>query len=411
MGFASTAFSAGIGPMWESQYPYKASDGSDSTAADWTLPESDRFGTAFELENSYFLPSPATTDSEGNYVYSEMGTEAIKQELLAGRGVSISYHADQSMDPAAAYNMMADKALSLGVPQEMIDLYRPYALGEIPQEELTPEASEAGVCIFIVYMTGMTYEEYTEWMAENKEDLASQLAAASAETAVDPETAAAQAAALEAQSRAAAEKMGIDYDALIAHISVVQEANAGLYMNTDTYAQYVDNINASKNHGVCIVGWDDNYDVSNFPADHRPPANGAWIVRNSWGSQYGNDGYFYLSYYDQTISSVESFDFVLNETSDGVSAVDILAYDMMPAATVDSIKMDEATYMANVFTVEAEEVLDSVSIMTGARDTNVTIAVYMLNEDAETPVDGIMLDSVTKTFEFAGYHRVKETAA
>lgn len=39
------------------------------------------------------------------------------------------------------------------------------------------------------------------------------------------------------------------------------------------------------NHAVTIVGWDDSYSKENFNAEHQPPADGAWIVKNSWGAE------------------------------------------------------------------------------------------------------------------------------
>ncbi len=56
------------------------------------------------------------------------------------------------------------------------------------------------------------------------------------------------------------------------------------------------------NHGVVIVGWDDNYSKSNFSPN--PPGNGAFIVKNSWGPTSGDNGYHYVSYYDTTIGSL-----------------------------------------------------------------------------------------------------------
>ncbi len=54
------------------------------------------------------------------------------------------------------------------------------------------------------------------------------------------------------------------------------------------------------NHEVLIIGWDDDYDASNFRI--KPEGNGAWLCKNSWGTSSGNGGYFYLSYYDETIA-------------------------------------------------------------------------------------------------------------
>ena len=53
------------------------------------------------------------------------------------------------------------------------------------------------------------------------------------------------------------------------------------------------------NHRIMIVGWDDNFSKDNFYEGCKPDRDGAWLVRNSWGlDDYGNRGYFWLSYYD-----------------------------------------------------------------------------------------------------------------
>ena len=58
------------------------------------------------------------------------------------------------------------------------------------------------------------------------------------------------------------------------------------YYNNDTGAIYCDDANSCPtNHGVLIIGWDDNYAVENFLEEHRPSKPGAWIIKNSWGTK------------------------------------------------------------------------------------------------------------------------------
>ncbi len=72
------------------------------------------------------------------------------------------------------------------------------------------------------------------------------------------------------------------------------------YYNADKNAYYYYG-NKKPNHDVVIIGWDDNYDASNF--GHKCPGNGAFICQNSWGDRFGDDGVFYVSYYDTNIGN------------------------------------------------------------------------------------------------------------
>ena len=67
------------------------------------------------------------------------------------------------------------------------------------------------------------------------------------------------------------------------------------YYNAST-ASYYYNGTSGTNHGVLIVGWNDSYPAANFAT--LPPGNGAFLVKNSWGSSWGSSGYFWVSYYD-----------------------------------------------------------------------------------------------------------------
>ena len=59
--------------------------------------------------------------------------------------------------------------------------------------------------------------------------------------------------------------------------------NYSCYNNTTGALYCNDSSTHVANHGISIVGWDDNYSKENFSEDCRPSSNGAWIARNSWG--------------------------------------------------------------------------------------------------------------------------------
>ena len=50
------------------------------------------------------------------------------------------------------------------------------------------------------------------------------------------------------------------------------------------------------NHYVTVVGWDDDFPATSFLTE--APGDGAFLVKNSWGTDWGDHGYFWLSYYD-----------------------------------------------------------------------------------------------------------------
>lgn len=85
--------------------------------------------------------------------------------------------------------------------------------------------------------------------------------------------------------------------------------NGALYAGINSKNFYNDNKNlyseekAFSDHAITIVGWDDTYSKDNFklPNGHTPEHDGAYIGLNSWGSGFGDGGYFYISYDDANI--------------------------------------------------------------------------------------------------------------
>ena len=61
-------------------------------------------------------------------------------------------------------------------------------------------------------------------------------------------------------------------------------------------------------HALLIIGWDDNYSKDNFYYE-KPENDGAWLVLNSWGTSWANNGVGWLSYEDY-YSSVNDVKFI-----------------------------------------------------------------------------------------------------
>ena len=81
-------------------------------------------------------------------------------------------------------------------------------------------------------------------------------------------------------------------------LAILFDAEQGLDGYNSTAGAFY-HLNGTPNHAVALVGWDDNYPKENFAT--MPEGDGAWIIKNSWGSQYGDGGYMYISFYDGTV--------------------------------------------------------------------------------------------------------------
>jgi len=171
------------------------------------------------------------------------------------------------------------------------------------------------------------------------------------------------------------------------------------YWNETHYSYYYFG-DAGLNHAVAIVGWDDTWSRYNFST--VPSIDGAFIIKNSWGSGWGDRGFFYCSYNDTLIGK----DNALFLSSPPKNYDHIYQYD--PLGWVSSLyTADEKTgWAANVFTSTRSQNLSAVSFYTTDTNANYQVWVYV------NPNNGPVLNSSgaaftqNGTFANAGYHTI-----
>ena len=162
-------------------------------------------------------------------------------------------------------------------------------------------------------------------------------------------------------------------------------------------ASYYYSGSSPANHAITIVGWDDSYDRNRFAT--KPQGNGAFIVKNSWGSSWGENGYFYVSYYDTWIGRDNAF-FGAEEAG---NYDHIYQYD--PLGWVVSYgENSETAYFANVFTAQSAEGVTAVSFYTPATDSRYQLSVYKGVKNS--PVTGNAEISQSGTIGVPGYHTI-----
>jgi hypothetical protein len=172
------------------------------------------------------------------------------------------------------------------------------------------------------------------------------------------------------------------------------------YYNPTYSAYYYSGSNYS-NHAVDIVGWDDNYSKTKFST--APPGNGAFIVRNSWGSSWGEAGYFYVSYYDKVFASDDlSYSFREAEPTTNFSRV----YQYDPYGWVSSVGYGlETGWLANIFTAAASERLYAVSFYAASPNSPYEIYIYT-GVTPGVPRSGTLAANQTGTLQMPGYNTI-----
>lgn len=160
-------------------------------------------------------------------------------------------------------------------------------------------------------------------------------------------------------------------------------------------------------HCVSIVGWDDSYSKNNFSdsISGTPVENGAWIMKNSWGTGHGENGYMWISYEDVWV-----FDDVFGP-SYALTKYEPLCDDIklyqneVDGATYEFayLRSNSITYMNTFDFTEEDRNLDKVVFESTARGCEYTIYYIPFDKDAPSNDRNLWTKLYSGTIDYTGY--------
>ncbi len=139
------------------------------------------------------------------------------------------------------------------------------------------------------------------------------------------------------------------------------------------------------NHAVTIVGWDDDFSARNF--NRTPEGNGAWLCKNSWGTDDGENGYMWLSYYDKSIGDLTVF-----ELDDADEHSILYQHDsFIPIQTLSAYESPDTngpSYMADIYSGTEKSEISAIGTYIYNAGTEYEITVYTDLRDELIPTSG-----------------------
>lgn len=178
--------------------------------------------------------------------------------------------------------------------------------------------------------------------------------------------------------------------------SVISENSTIYNMKTDAF--YYKGV-AKINHAIVIVGWDDHYPKENFATE--PKNDGAFICKNSYGTEFGDKGYFYVSYDDKYIGTQnyvftridKAHNYSNNYQTDKLGWVGRLGYGT------------DTAYFANAYQVKSKkESLEAVSFYATGQNTDYEVYIVENFHDSK---DFQNMKLVKRgSLEYKGYYTI-----
>ena len=175
----------------------------------------------------------------------------------------------------------------------------------------------------------------------------------------------------------------------------------------ESTSNYYCSVSKNCNHAITVVGWDDSYPAGNFKT--APSGNGAWLIKNSWGTGHGDKGYYHVSYYDKNFAMLEGAVFIPATDDEDYDAV--YGYDTLGAINATG-NNDENTLEAAVFTSAWNEEIAAVGVYSNIDNNRYEVSVYTnvtrtTSTDSPNPLaGGALACTVSGTLATAGFTTV-----
>ncbi|MCR4922927.1 MAG: hypothetical protein K5931_02830, partial [Lachnospiraceae bacterium] len=177
------------------------------------------------------------------------------------------------------------------------------------------------------------------------------------------------------------------------------------YDEDDSYGDkgsYYCTKDVDSNHTVAVIGWDDNYVFGKNKKGEQPKNNGAWIIKNSWGTEEKclDNGYMYISYENATLLNAVYCNYEKKDNYDN---------NYFYSGGVNNQSYKKANSFANIYEIKkGNEILKACGIALKDTDVNYELQIYKNPTDATDPESGekMLSEPLTGKTKFEGYYTV-----